>query len=137
MSEQCRHWVWNGKFPQPGKTCRYWHTKNIQNLPKKYLDRGPKPKGYKSGTTTPVKGAGKEEPKGKGKRGTGKRDDKKGKGKGSGTSPGKLSEEEKQKRLKSNPPPPKGGWQELMTFNGLMTKYELCQTCLGGKECKA
>ena len=116
------------------KTCKFWHTKGIHNLPKKDLERVPKPKGFKSGTTTPVKGADKGEPKGKGK---GKKGDgKKGKGKGDGTSPNKLTDEEKQKRLKSNPPPPEGGWQDMMTFNGLKTKYELCQRCLGGKECK-
>ena len=65
-----------------------------------------------------------------------KGDGKKGKGKGDGGKPSKLTDEEKQKRLKTNPPAPEGGWPELMTFNGLKTKYELCKLCLDGKECK-
>ena len=101
--------------------------------------RVPKPKGYdkwikESGTATPAKGE-KAESKGKSKEKKGK-DGPKGKGKGDGAANKGLSDEEKQKRLKTNPPPPEGGWPEMLTFNGIKTKYELCKLCLEGKECK-
>ena len=140
MTVQCGYWVHSGKCPFPNKQCKYWHTLEIWNLPKKYLARVPMPKKLKSGTATPVKGAGKElEPKGKGNKGKGKCDEKengrKGKGKENERQPRpKLSDAEKEKRAINNPPAPEGDWPEMLEFEGLLTKIQLCQLCAHGKK---